>query len=129
MWKLRRLRHPKSPVTTTAATSIAPASCFPTTCGYIRTFRRSVIADFFFDGKPDKKAGWNSVAKIVTTKLDMLHYAQKPDDLRSPPANRLEALKGDLRGFFSIRVNDQWRIVFRWTSSGAEDVDVVDYHA
>jgi proteic killer suppression protein len=59
----------------------------------------------------------------------MLHYAQKLDDLRSPPANRLEALKGSLKGFFSIRVNDQWRIVFRWTSGGPEDVDVVDYHA
>ena len=53
---------------------------------------------------------------------------QNVDDLRSPPANRLESLKGDLKGLFSIRVNDQWRIVFRWTSSGAEDVDVVDYH-
>ncbi len=61
-------------------------------------------------------------------KLDMLHYAQKLDDLRSPPANRLEALKGDLGGFYSIRVNDQWRVVFRWAANGAEDVDVVDYH-
>lgn len=61
-------------------------------------------------------------------KLDMLHYAQKLDDLESPPANRLEALKGDLGGFYSIRVNDQWRVVFRWAANGAEDVDVVDYH-
>jgi proteic killer suppression protein len=94
----------------------------------IRTFRRSEIADFFFDGKLDRRAGWIGVVKIVTRKLDMLHYAQKVDDLRSPPANRLEALKGDLKGFFSIRVNDQWRVVFRWTSGGPEDVDVVDYH-
>ncbi len=94
----------------------------------IRTFRRSEIADLFYDGKASRKAGWTSVAKIVARKLDMLHYAQKVDDLRSPPANRLEALKGDLKGFFSIRVNDQWRIVFRWSSSGPEDVDVVDYH-
>jgi proteic killer suppression protein len=72
---------------------------------------------------------WIGVAKIVARKLDMLHYALKLDDLRSPPANRLEALKGDLKGFFSIRVNDQWRIVFRWTSSGPEDVDVTDDHA
>ncbi|HXU05394.1 MAG TPA: type II toxin-antitoxin system RelE/ParE family toxin [Polyangia bacterium] len=95
----------------------------------IRTFRRSEIADFFFDGKAERKAGWTAVARIVARKLDMLHYAQKLDDLRSPPANRLEALKGSLKGFFSIRVNDQWRIVFRWTSGGPEDVDVVDYHA
>ena len=94
----------------------------------IRTFRRSEIADFFFDGKTDRKSGWIGVAKIVARKLDMLHYAHKLDDLRSPPANRLEALKGELKGFFSVRVHDQWRIVFRWTSSGPEDVDVVDYH-
>jgi proteic killer suppression protein len=94
----------------------------------IRTFRRSEVADFFLDGKTDRRAGWITVARIVTRKLDMLHYAHKLDDLRSPPANRLEALKGDLHGFFSIRVNDQWRIIFRWTSSGPEDVDVVDYH-
>ena len=94
----------------------------------IRSFRRSEIADLFFDGETNRRAGWNSVAKIVTRKLDTLHYAQKLDDLRSPPANPLEALKGDLKGLFSIRINDQWRIVFRWTSSGPEDVDVVDYH-
>jgi len=94
----------------------------------IRSFRRSEIANFFFDGATTRRTGWIGVAKIVTRKLDMLHYAQKLDDLRSPPANRLEALKGDLRGFFSIRIDDQWRIVFRWTASGPEDVDVVDYH-
>ncbi|MBI3179685.1 MAG: type II toxin-antitoxin system RelE/ParE family toxin [Deltaproteobacteria bacterium] len=49
-------------------------------------------------------------------------------DLRVPPANRLELLKGNLTGLYSIRVNDQWRVVFRWTSDGATDVDVVDYH-
>jgi len=58
----------------------------------------------------------------------MLQYSQKLEDLQSPPANRLEALKGDLKGLFSIRVNDQWRIVFRWTNQGPEDVNVVDYH-
>lgn len=94
----------------------------------IRTFRRSEIGDFFLDGTTNRRAGWVGVAKIVVRKLDMLHYAQTLDDLRSPPANRLEALKGDLRGLYSIRVNDQWRVVFRWTSGGPEDVDVVDYH-
>ena len=95
----------------------------------IRSFRRSEIADLFFDGQSNRRSGWSGVVTIVTRKLDMLHYAQKLDDLRSPPANRREALKGNLRGLFSIRINDQWRIVFRWTSSGPEDVDVVDYHA
>ena len=49
-------------------------------------------------------------------------------DLTSPPANRLEALKGDRRGQHSIRINDQWRVCFRWADSGAEDVEIVDYH-
>ena len=95
----------------------------------IRSFRRREIADFFFDGRTDRRAGWTAVAKIVTRKLDMLNYAQQLDDLRSPPANRLEALKGNLKGRFSVRVNDQWRVVFRWTDDGPEDVDVADYHA
>ena len=58
----------------------------------------------------------------------MVHYAHRLDDLRSPPGNRLEALRGDLAGFHSIRVNDQWRVVFRWMAEGPEDVDVPDYH-
>jgi proteic killer suppression protein len=94
----------------------------------LRSFRRPALAGFFLDGTTDRRTGWIGVAKIVTRKLDILHYAQTVDDLRSPPANRLEALKGDLKGFFSIRVNDQWRVIFRWTRSGPEDVDIVDYH-
>ena len=58
----------------------------------------------------------------------MLDYAEILTDLASPPGNRLEALKGDLRGLYSIRINDQWRIVFRWTASGPADVDIRDYH-
>ena len=58
----------------------------------------------------------------------MLDYAERPGDLASPPGNRFEALKGRLEGFFSIRINDQWRIVFRWAGSGPADVDSVDYH-
>jgi len=58
----------------------------------------------------------------------MLHYAHNLTDLRSPPSNRLEALRGEMTGLHSIRVNDQWRVVFRWTVTGPEAVDVVDYH-
>jgi len=58
----------------------------------------------------------------------MLDYAALLADLASPPGNRLEALKGKLAGFHSIRINDQWRVVFRWTASGPADVDVRDYH-
>lgn len=61
-------------------------------------------------------------------KLDMLRAAEELEDLRVPPGNRLEALRGDLRGFHSIRVNDQWRILFRWRDGHAWDVELVDYH-
>ena len=58
----------------------------------------------------------------------MLHYAFKLSDLRSPPGNRLEALKGKLDGCYSIRINDQWRVVFEWTGEGPSRVRVADYH-
>jgi proteic killer suppression protein len=61
-------------------------------------------------------------------KLDRLDHARTLDDLRSPPGNRLEALKGDRKGWHSIRINDQWRIVFRWLKGDAHDVAIVDYH-
>ena len=61
-------------------------------------------------------------------KLDMLNAAKELRDLRAPPGNRLEALRGDLEGKHSIQVNDQWRIVFRWESGDAHDVEIVDYH-
>ncbi len=58
----------------------------------------------------------------------MLDAAHALGDLRAPPGNRLEALRGDLKGLHSIRVNEQWRIVFRWSDGGAHDVRIVDYH-
>lgn len=58
----------------------------------------------------------------------MVDYADSLGDLRSPPGNRLESLRGDLAGLYSIRINDQWRIVFRWTDSGPTEVDIRDYH-
>jgi len=61
-------------------------------------------------------------------KLDVLSAAQVLDDLRSPPGNRLEPLKGELKGFYSIRINSQWRIIFRWAEGSASDVQIVDYH-
>jgi proteic killer suppression protein len=68
------------------------------------------------------------VVRTALRKLDMLNAAQTLGDLRSPPGNRLEALRGDLRGQHSIRVNDQWRIVFRWDSGDAHEVRILDYH-
>jgi len=66
--------------------------------------------------------------RIALRKLAQLDAALSPDDLRAPPGNRLEALKGDRRGQMSIRINDQWRVCFRWTRLGAEDVEIADYH-
>jgi proteic killer suppression protein len=65
---------------------------------------------------------------IALRKLDMLNRAVELGDLRVPPGNRLEKLKGDRRGEYSIRVNDQWRIVFKWTPTGPENTKLVDYH-
>jgi toxin HigB-1 len=61
-------------------------------------------------------------------KLRLINAAKRIDDLRVPPGNRLEALRGDRAGQWSIRINDQWRICFRWTEGGADDVEIVDYH-
>ena len=68
------------------------------------------------------------IVKAALRKLDMLHAARSLKDMASPPGNRLEALKGDLIGWFSIRVNRQWRIIFRWSGADAYDVRLVDYH-
>lgn len=69
------------------------------------------------------------VARLAIRKLDALNAATGLEDLRKPPGNRLEALKGDLRGLHSIRVNDQWRIVFRWREHEAGEVRLTDYHS
>ena len=69
-----------------------------------------------------------SIAAVAQRKLRQLQIAGRLNDLRVPPGNRLESLVGDRKGQHSIRVNDQWRICFRWTDAGAEDVEIVDYH-
>jgi proteic killer suppression protein len=68
------------------------------------------------------------LAKAARRKLAMLVAADQLQDLASPPGNRLEALRGDRTGQHSIRINDQWRICFRWLDGRAEDVEIVDYH-
>ena len=68
------------------------------------------------------------VRKLALRKMDVLNGARELRELRSPPGNRLEALRGDLVGHHSIRVNDQWRIIFRWIEGDAHDVKVLDYH-
>ncbi|OEX97376.1 plasmid maintenance system killer [Corynebacterium sp. BCW_4722] len=68
------------------------------------------------------------IHSVALRKLRQLGYAQSLDELRIPPENRLEALKGDRRGQHSIRIDDQWRICFRWTAAGPEEVEILDYH-
>ena len=70
----------------------------------------------------------HDIQAVARRKLRMLNNARQLDDLRIPPANRLEALKGDRRGQHSIRINDQWRICFRWNDGDASQVEIVDYH-
>lgn len=70
----------------------------------------------------------DSVARAAKRKLDLLHAAARLEDLARPPGNRLEKLKGDRAGQWSIRVNEQWRICFRWDGRDAHDVEFADYH-
>ena len=94
----------------------------------IQSFSDRATETFFVTGKIGKGVGWKSIASVARRKLDMVHYAARLDDLRSPPNNRLEALKGDRAGFHSIRINDQWRVVFRWTMNGPTEIEICDYH-
>ena len=71
---------------------------------------------------------FNNIAKIARRKLRQLEIADLLDDLRVPPDNHLEALKGDRNSQYSIRINDQWRVCFYWTDAGAENMEIADYH-
>ncbi|MDN3507651.1 MAG: type II toxin-antitoxin system RelE/ParE family toxin [Simkaniaceae bacterium] len=93
----------------------------------IRSFKDPDAEIFFTKGLRARKKGWDSARNTAKRKLGMLNYACALKDLRSPPNNRLEALKGELKGYYSIRINDQWRIIFRW-NQGPYDVQIVDYH-
>lgn len=70
----------------------------------------------------------NEIQEIARRKLRMLNNAQNTADLKIPPSNRLEKLKGSLKDFYSIRINDQWRIVFKWNNGNAAEVVIIDYH-
>ena len=72
--------------------------------------------------------GFMSIEAIARRKLRQLEIAGRLDDLKVPPGNRLESLKGSRKGQMSIRINDQWRVCFRWTTAGPADVEIVDYH-
>lgn len=70
----------------------------------------------------------SEIQNVARRKLRMINNAQDINDLRIPPANRLEKLKGDMSKFYSIRINNQWRIIFNWKNNDAYDVSIVDYH-
>jgi proteic killer suppression protein len=95
----------------------------------IAGFRDSALASFYYrgPGRRSRRLPANLHA-VIRRKLDQLNSATDLSDLRVPPANRLEALKGERAGSHSIRVNDQWRIVFRWSGDAAHEVELVDYH-
>ncbi len=88
------------------------------------------LTDKIFNGVRDKEVAKfpQDVLNTAKRKLDMIEYATVLQDLLVPPGNRLEKLKGDLEGCYSIRINDQWRIVFDWQNDGAYDVRIMDYH-
>ena len=71
---------------------------------------------------------WVPIERQALRKLEQLELSERLEDLRVSPGNRLEALGGKRKGQYSIRINDQWRLCFRWTAEGAYDVEIVDYH-
>ena len=94
----------------------------------IQGFASRLVERFFREGTLSPRVGWSAVARVAARKLDLVDYAGRLSDLASPPGKPLEALEGDLDGFHSIRIKDQWRVVFRWTPAGPAEVDIRDYH-
>ena len=92
----------------------------------IKSFRDR-DTEHLFQRRPVRKLG-SDIQRVALRKLRMLDAATGLDDLRLPPGNRLEKLKGDRAGQHSTRINQQWRICFRWRSGHAHDVEIVDYH-
>lgn len=92
----------------------------------IRSFKDRE-AEKVFNLTPSRRLS-QDLQRAALRKLRMLHRAKNLDDLRIPPANRLEALSGDRKGRFSIRINDQWRVCFLWREGDAFEVEIVDYH-
>ena len=94
----------------------------------ILSFGDETTADLFNGVGSKSTRAFQTILKVVRRKLDMVNTASRLDDLMSPPNNRLELLKGNLKGFYSIRVNDQYRITFKWQNGNAHEVRVRDYH-
>ena len=92
----------------------------------IQSFADRRTRKFFEDGVCPKQ--WEAFQAVAARKLDMIDAAEKLVDLRVPPNNRLEKLKGSREGQHSIRINDQWRVCFVWTANGPADVEIIDYN-
>lgn len=91
----------------------------------IRSFRCRDTEDLF----NDRSAGrFRAIERAARRKLEMLNAAERLEDLKAPPGNRLESLKGNRAGQYSIRINEQWRICFAWKGKDAFGVEIVDYH-
>lgn len=95
---------------------------------YVTVIKTFKCADTEALSKGRRVKRFVTIESVARRKLRQLQIAGRLEDLRVPPGNRLEALKGDRAGQHSIRVNDQFRVCFRWTAAGAEDVEIVDYH-
>ncbi len=83
---------------------------------------------FVKEGKVTKRCKWANIKRIVARKVDIILFAYSLKDLKTPPNNNLEKLKGDLLGYWSIRINDQFRLIFRIVDKRIEDLEVTDYH-
>lgn len=96
----------------------------------IRSFKSQGTEDVFLarSSKAARKACPQRLWRVAQRKLDQLNQAEVLSDLKAPPKNQLEKLKEDRKGQHSIRINDQFRVCFRWTERGPEDVEIVDYH-
>ena len=95
----------------------------------IRGFGNQLAEDLYYDRKTKATRSFPpDLRRIARRKILFLHDAAELRDLRSPPGNKLEVLRGDRKGSYSIRINDQWRVVFVWKGSDAYEVEVVDYH-
>lgn len=95
----------------------------------IKSFGNKITADLY-NGTSNARVRKlpSDIKESALYKLDVLNSVTSLNELKSPPGNRLEALKGDLVGFHSIRINSQWRIIFRWEGNRAYEVQIVDYH-
>jgi len=95
----------------------------------IESFGDAVAEYLFYDRKSKSTRSFpNELRRAARRKLLYLHDATDLQDLKVPPGNRLESLKGNLKGFHSIRINDQWRLIFRWSGGQSQDVQILDYH-